>query len=205
MSYVSKTQMMKIVLTGTIGSGKTYVAKKLEAQGVAVLYLDAVAATIRDTIAKQAVIDAFGTSILKDDNIDRQALGALVFKDLQAKRTLENIIHPLVLEEMLAFFKTHEHEKLCVVEVANVHEFGWQKYFDEVWMVVCDHDVAINRLMKQRGYLQEYANTVLNAQKQFVLKDNEVQAYIYNNPEDDVNTQLQQLLERVGVYGITRR
>ncbi|MDH6366443.1 MULTISPECIES: dephospho-CoA kinase [unclassified Breznakia] len=203
MSYVSKTQMRKVVISGTIGSGKTYISNILKERGVPVLCLDEVAAHIRDTQAKADIIEAFGQDILTNDEIDRKKLGNIVFASKQAKRQLESFIHPKVLVEMQAFFKKHTQAPICVVEVANVHEFGWEVYFDEVWIVTCDDAVAIERLMKQRGYSKEYANTVLNAQKKFMPTAQQVSAYIYNNPGDDVVSQLDTLLESRGSYDIT--
>lgn len=89
--------MLRIGLTGGIGSGKSTVSRRLTELGAAVVDADLVA---REVVAPgspglQAVADRFGAAVVRaDGTLDRAALGAVVFDDERARRDLEAITHP---------------------------------------------------------------------------------------------------------------
>jgi len=90
--------MLKVALTGGIGSGKSTVADFLDELGAYVIDSDQLARDVveRGTPGYEAVLAAFGDGILTDGEIDRAKLAEIVFKDAAARATLESIIHPLV-------------------------------------------------------------------------------------------------------------
>jgi dephospho-CoA kinase len=94
--------VLVVALTGGIGSGKSTVAGMLTARGAVVIDADLVAreAVEPGTPGLAAVVERFGAGILAPDgSLDRAALGAIVFADEAARRDLETIIHPKVVEE----------------------------------------------------------------------------------------------------------
>lgn len=189
--------MIKIGLTGTIGSGKTYVAKIMEEYDIPVLDLDKVAKDIRNNEAKADIIAYFGNEILTSEQIDPKKLGAIVFADNQKKKKLESFIHPLVIEKMLAFFDAHEHYKYVVVEQAILFELGWEKYFDEIWLVTCSQDVALERLMKYRNLEKPRALQILNNQQTNDSKMKYVDEVIYNDADEQaIKNQLDSIFKR---------
>ena len=104
--------MRVIALTGGIGCGKSLAAQYFAELGALVIDADqlARAAIERGSDGFDEVVTLFGDSILKDGNIDRRALGEIVFKDPKAKAALENIIHPFVrreFEEAVASLKSN--------------------------------------------------------------------------------------------------
>ena len=90
--------MLKVALTGGIGSGKSAVAEMLEECGAIVLDSDQLAREVieRGSAGYEAVLAEFGDSILTDGDIDRAKLAELVFQDEALRKKLEGIIHPLV-------------------------------------------------------------------------------------------------------------
>ncbi|NDE54229.1 MAG: dephospho-CoA kinase, partial [Actinobacteria bacterium] len=90
--------MLKVALTGGIGSGKSAVAEMLEECGAIVLDSDQLARDVieRGTPGFEAVLAAFGDAILTDGEIDRAKLASIVFQDEAKRKELESIIHPLV-------------------------------------------------------------------------------------------------------------
>jgi dephospho-CoA kinase len=92
--------MFSVALTGGIGSGKSTVAEILEELGALVIDSDALSREVieRGSDGFDQVLARFGDSILKDGEIDRVALGAIVFAEEKARKDLESIIHPLVRE-----------------------------------------------------------------------------------------------------------
>jgi dephospho-CoA kinase len=106
--------MRVIALTGGIGCGKSLAAQFFAELGALVIDADqlARAAIERGSKGFDEVITVFGDGILKDGDINRRALGELVFKDPTAKQKLESIVHPFVRHELV---ETGAHERFDLV------------------------------------------------------------------------------------------
>ena len=170
-----------IGLTGGIGSGKSTVADILEALGAKIIRADSVGHEVYRprTQGWQRVTEAFGRDILAPDgSIDRQKLGAIVFSDAHARARLNAIVHPLIAAEIRRRIEAHRAAgslEPIVVEAAVLIEAGWISLVDEVWLVVADRDVVIDRLGKQRRLAPEEARVRIAAQ----LGDAERQRYAH--------------------------
>jgi dephospho-CoA kinase len=141
-----------IALTGGIGCGKSLAAQFFAELGALVIDADqlARAAIERGSQGFDEVISFFGDSILNNGDIDRRALGELIFKDPEAKKKLESIIHPFVrhqFEEAVASLKSDEN---LVYEIPLLVETGAQDRFDIVITVESELENRIARL-RQRG------------------------------------------------------
>lgn len=144
--------MRVIGLTGGIGCGKSLAAQYFAELGALVIDADqlARAAIERGSQGFDEVISFFGDSILNNGDIDRRALGELIFKDPEAKKKLESIIHPFVrqqFEEAVASLKSDEN---LVYEIPLLVETGAQDRFDLVVTVESELENRIARL-RQRG------------------------------------------------------
>ena len=144
--------MRVIALTGGIGCGKSLAAQFFAELGALVIDADqlARAAIERGSQGFDEVISFFGDSILNNGDIDRRALGELIFKDPEAKKKLESIIHPFVrhqFEEAVASLKSDEN---LVYEIPLLVETGAQDRFDIVITVESELENRIARL-RQRG------------------------------------------------------
>ena len=144
--------MRVIALTGGIGCGKSLAAQYFAELGALVIDADqlARAAIERGTQGFDEVVAFFGDSILNNGDIDRRALGELIFKNPQAKIKLEGIVHPFVrsqFEEAVASLKSDE---VLVYEIPLLVETGAQDRFDLVITVESEMEIRIERL-RQRG------------------------------------------------------
>lgn len=146
---------MIIGLTGSIASGKSTVAKYLSELGAKVIDADQVARNVvqPNTPALKELVNSFGPGILNNDQtLNRQKLATIVFKDSDARKTLENITHPRIEEEINReirdFASTHPHGNL-VLEVPLLIEVGWHKKVDQVWLVTVNEREQLNRLIKR--------------------------------------------------------
>jgi dephospho-CoA kinase len=175
------TAVRVIGLTGGIGSGKSTVADILEALGAKVIRADSVGheAYRPRTQGWQRVTEAFGRDILAPDgSIDRRKLGAIVFGDAQARAQLNAIVHPLIAAEVRRRIEAHRAAgslEPIVVEAAVLIEAGWLSLVDEVWLVVSDLGVVIDRLVKQRCLAPDEAKLRIASQ----LDDAERQRYAH--------------------------
>jgi dephospho-CoA kinase len=145
---------MVIGLTGGIGSGKSSVAQLFAERGAVVVDADVLAhaATAPGGAAHAAVIERFGPGIVAPDgSIDRGALADVVFADPAARTDLEALVHPAVLEaidrRLTAEAAT---DSVVVVVVPLLVEVGWDGA-DAVVVVDCPEEVAIRRLVEERG------------------------------------------------------
>jgi dephospho-CoA kinase len=149
--------MRVIALTGGIGCGKSLAAQYFAELGALVIDADqlARAAIERGSLGFDAVVTLFGDSILKDGNIDRRALGEIVFKDSKAKTALESIIHPFVrreFEEAVASLKGND---VLVYEIPLLFESKSQERFDLVITVEAELENRVARLRDRGMHISE--------------------------------------------------
>lgn len=144
--------MRVIALTGGIGCGKSLAAQYFAELGALVIDADqlARAAIERGSQGFDEVIEFFGDSILKNGDIDRRALGELIFKNPEAKKKLENIVHPFVRREFEDAVASLKSDEVLVYEIPLLVETGAQDRFDLVVTVESALENRIERL-RQRG------------------------------------------------------
>lgn len=185
--------MKKIALSGNIGCGKSYVAKIIESHGVFVLDCDKIAAMLR----KQYKVEI--AHLLSMDAKDNKSIANIVFHDQKKQELLEGFLYPKILDELEVQFKARVKDKIIVVEVPLVYEKGWEKYFDEVWIVACCEETSILRMMEERNYTKEEVR--LRLSKQFPIEEKIKRAdYVFeNNLGSRVDLQIIQKLEKEGV------
>jgi dephospho-CoA kinase len=142
--------MRVIGLTGGIGCGKSLAAQYFAELGALVIDADqlARAAIERGSDGFDEVVALFGDSILKDGNIDRRALGELIFKDPIAKTKLENIIHPFVRREFEEAVASLKGDQVLVYEIPLLVETNAHEKFDVVITVESEME---NRIVRLRG------------------------------------------------------
>jgi dephospho-CoA kinase len=151
--------MLKVALTGGIGSGKSTVAEFLDELGAYVIDSDQLARDVveRGTPGYEAVLAAFGDEILTDGEIDRAKLAEIVFKDSIARATLESIIHPLVRDAAEKMVKSLPSDAVVINQIPLLVETDGAKRFDFVITVSTDEDVRRRRLV-ERG-MKDYEIT----------------------------------------------
>jgi dephospho-CoA kinase len=159
-----------IGLTGGIGSGKSTVAAMLAARGAIVIDADRVAHEVYapGTEGFDKVVARFGEEVLDGDGvIDRKALGAVVFGDPEALAELNAIIHPLVRKEVarrLLEAAQRRPEATIVIEAALMTETGWTGGAGALWVVLAEPEVALQRLVRDRGMSEAEARLRIGAQ-----------------------------------------
>jgi dephospho-CoA kinase len=143
--------MIKIGITGGIGSGKSTVTEILKVMGYAVYNSDLRAAFLmqNDRSIVDEIAHCFGPDSLSENGLpDRKKLAAIVFKDEQSLEKLNSIIHPAVHKDFLSWI---EQQKGGIVfkESAIIFEHGLEKNLDQVWLVEAPVELRISRVMKR--------------------------------------------------------
>lgn len=142
--------MLKIGVTGGIGSGKTTVCKIFQVLGIAIYNSDQRAKEImalnQDLKSKLAI--SFGPHIFDSDKKLKSAiLASIVFSDPQKLATLNSIVHPYVLDDFSAFCNEHRKEPYIILESAIIFESGIDKMLDQVVIVDAPIEIKIERIM----------------------------------------------------------
>ena len=161
--------MLKIGLTGGIGTGKSSVTEAFQSLGAAVINADLLGhdAYLPGTIGFEEVVTEFGQEIVgSDGQIDRKKLGPIVFSDSSKMDRLNEIMHPLIrdlIDERLVSLESSQN-KVAVVEAAILIEAGWKSLFDEIWVVISDREEVISRLGVRNGLSREDAVKRIDSQ-----------------------------------------
>jgi dephospho-CoA kinase len=157
-------------LTGGIAAGKSTVAGRLAERGAAVIDADRLAreAVEPGTSGLRAVVERFGRSVVSDTgDLDRAALGRIVFTDAGARADLEAIIHPAVRElsaRRMAEAVRDEPERVVVYDVPLLVESRGVGDFDVVVVVDTPRETRLRRLIELRGMTETEAEKRLDAQ-----------------------------------------
>lgn len=161
--------MLTAALTGGIATGKSYVRDRLERLGAACLDADQIAHGVMapGTEATLAIAEHFGADMLTaDGHVNRSVLGPRIFRDEEARRALEAIVHPAVWRNIhvaLRALKIADNPRVAIVEIPLVYETGHAGDFDRVVATMCSPSVQIGRLM-ERGLTEEDARRRVAAQ-----------------------------------------
>lgn len=164
-------RIWRIGLTGGIGSGKSTVAGLWAGLGAAVIDADAIARSVTTPSGRaiEAIAQTFGSHMIGADGaMDRQAMRERVFTDPQAKRQLEQIIHPLVsqitTEQTQAAIA--EGKRCLVFDVPLLVESGtrWRRQVDRVLVVDCDEDTQCQRVIQRSGLSAEEIQRIIGLQ-----------------------------------------
>lgn len=161
--------MRVIGLTGSICSGKSTIAQFLAEMGAAIINADEIGHEAYQPHSEtwQQVVDAFGTDILTTGGeIDRRKLGDVVFKDPQALKRLNGIMHPgmhRVAERKVEELKSRGAE-VIVLEAPLLVEANWLDLVDEVWVAKASEANALKRCAERSGLSEAEARARLVSQ-----------------------------------------
>jgi dephospho-CoA kinase len=161
--------VLRIGLTGGIGSGKSTVSALLAARGAVVVDADRIAREVVEpgTPGLAAVAEAFGDGVLTADGaLDRPALAAVVFADPEARRRLDGIVHPLVRRragELELAARGDAEDAVVVHDVPLLVETGQASSYDLVLVVQADPATRVERLVA-RGLTADDARARIAAQ-----------------------------------------
>lgn len=158
--------MLRIGLTGGIGSGKSTVCAIFRELGVPVIDSDEIARELvaPGSAALQQITTRFGPQVVRDDgSLDRQQMRELVFNDPGKREQLEAILHPLIRQEMerqIALL----HAPYLILAIPLLLEKGWQQQLDRVLVIDCSEELQRQRAARRDGSPAQTIDRIIASQ-----------------------------------------
>ncbi|GBG93627.1 dephospho-CoA kinase [Ligilactobacillus salitolerans] len=190
-------------LTGGIASGKSTVSNYLYELGAVVLDADVLAREVvrPGTDGLGQLTAEFGHQILDSTgDLNRAALGQIIFENSEKRNLVDQILHPLILKEMLKQVDQAKEQDtdLVVLDVPLLFETHWDKYCDSVAVVDIAPQLQVERLMLRNGYSRKEAAARINSQMDPVKRRELADFVIDNNhSEEETFRQIDLILEKI--------
>jgi dephospho-CoA kinase len=175
--------MLKVGLTGNIGSGKSLIAKIFKTLGVPVFSADAEGKKVLDAPEVVSKIKSlFGQDVITENKVNKEALAGMVFSNKSKLRSLNNIIHPEVRKKFDHWASRQNRFPYVIYEAAILLESGHYRYMDKIILVTAEENLRIERVMKRDKITAEMVRKRMNNQwaesKKLGLAD-----FVINNNE----------------------
>ncbi|MCX8041798.1 MAG: dephospho-CoA kinase [Thermodesulfobacteriaceae bacterium] len=196
--------MKKIGITGGIGTGKSTFLKVLQKLGFKTFSCDEIIKTFyQDPEIKEKVAQILGEEVLNPKGeIDKKLISKKILENRSLKEKLESFFHPLVKEELDKFLKkvADLKERIVFVEVPLLFEVGWDKFFDEVWVISCSPEVQLKRLL-ERGLSLEIAKSFIQAQLPLAEKEKRAnRVFSSEDPPEKWEIELKEILKEYRIH-----
>jgi dephospho-CoA kinase len=179
---------MKIIgITGGIGSGKSTVSGALRDLGAVVVDADVISRNVTavGTKAYNELIEYFGNDIVRENGeLDRKKLADISFNDKVKLHALNCITHKYIAEKIydtVELIKNSGKSDIIVIDAAIPLEKGFIDLADEIWVVECERDKRVKRIMERSGYTYEEAESRINSQPSDEQYADLADEILYNN------------------------
>ncbi len=186
--------MIKVGLTGGIGSGKTTIARIFETLGIPVYYADDAAKKLMNdnTDLKKSILKHFGEDSYKNNELDRKYLAAIVFNDKEKLELLNSLTHPVTIKDAEEWI-TKQTSPYIIKEAALLFESGAAEHLDYVIGVYSPQPIRIKRVMDRDGISAEEVMKRISRQMEEETKMKRCDFVITNNEQQFVIPQVLEL------------
>lgn len=174
--------MIKIGITGGIGSGKSVVASLLALYGVPVYIADEESKWLTNTspVIREGLIALLGREIYTDQGLDKKSLASRIFSDPELLKRVNSIIHPEVDRHFSAWVE-RQTTPLCAIESAILYESGFYKVVDASLMVYAPKELRIERALSRDTVFRKEIERRINNQMPDEEKKERSDYVIYND------------------------
>jgi dephospho-CoA kinase len=157
--------MIKLALTGSIGMGKSTVARMFERAGIPVFDADAEVHRLQETggALVDAIGDRFPSSVIAGQ-LDRDRLAEIVLADRNELAALEAIVHPVVQAARERFLADHAEAAVVLFEIPLLFETGGEQAFDKVIVVSAPAEIQRERVLSRAGMTEQKLDAILGRQ-----------------------------------------
>ena len=200
--YLSDFMEMMILIigiTGSIACGKSLVSNYLQEKGYTIIDADKIGhMALENAEVKKQLVNKFGKSILKDNEVNRVTLGKLVFENNENLKELNNIIHPQIRKNISEQLQVHKNEKLVFVDVPLLFEAKFDDLVEKIIVISLDEKIQLERLMNRNSLSKEEALQRIKSQIP-VREKEKLGDYVVDNSFTQENTynQVDRILEKL--------
>ena len=190
--------MIKIGITGGLGSGKSIVSTLLNMSGIPVYVADNESKYLADTslVIQDELKKLIGDDVYIDGKLDRRRLASFIFSDEALLRKVNNIIHPVVRKDFHEWIKRQESE-YCAIESAILYESGFDDDVDVVIMVYAPVELRLTRAMKRDGATEAEIMKRMNRQMPDAFKREKADFVIINDDVQPLIPQVEKILKQL--------
>lgn len=187
--------VLKVGVTGGIGSGKSYVCDLFHRKGFPVYVCDdeAKRLMVEDAVLVDRLTALIGEDAYVDRQLNKKAVAAFLFADADHARQVNAIVHPRVKDDFLQWVD-RQSSSVVFMESAILFESGFDGLVDATLMVYAPLAVRVDRMMRRDGITEEMAMARVKAQMGDEEKIRKSDLLVVNDGESDLDTQLDEII-----------
>ena len=192
--------MLKIGLTGGIGSGKSTVANIFSSLGVTIIDADRIAhhLTQPGNDGFKEIEQLLGKEFITNSGeLDRKKIAQHIFSNPEKKTALENILHPKIKQIILSEIERHKREKYIILEVPLLIESNFSDLVDRILVVDANNEVRIHRVQQRDGRTETQIRDIMSHQVNQNQRLQMADDILYNNRNmDELGNSIERLHEQ---------
>lgn len=191
--------MIKIGITGGIGSGKSVVCEILRLHNIDVYDADKEAKLLINAseVIKNKLINHFGSDIYTNNELNRKLFGELIFNNEENLKIANSIIHPEVAKSFLIWCEHHKNSSIVAIESAILIEAGFIKYIDKLITVYASEELRIERVVNRDNTNVQNIKARIKNQISEEEKIKSSDYIIYNNNSHSLILQVSEIIENL--------
>lgn len=189
--------MIKLGVTGGIGSGKSVVCDVLRLHNIPVYDADLEAKNLNDTspVIRKKLTESFGQDLYRNNRLDREKLAHLIFNNEENLRTANSIIHPELAKHFMEWAKQREQHPVVALDAAVLFEAGFQSVLDKTIIVLAPLEIRIERAVKRGNLTKEQITARANKQMSDKEKAELADFIIQNDGQHSLLEQVDKILQ----------
>lgn len=158
--------MIKLAITGGIGSGKSVVSEILRLYGIPVYIADNESKRLTESSEeiREKLTEKFGNDIYEGGKLNKPLLASIIFNDKEKLKTVNSIIHPVVRADLSEWLESYADSKIIASESAILFESGFNAMFDKVITVYTPLEIRIKRIMSRNNTSYDNAKQRIESQ-----------------------------------------
>lgn len=193
--------MIRLGITGGIGSGKSYISRILQGMGIAVYDTDSRAKqlTLSHPSIRKGLTDLLGKEVYQEGCLNRSLLAEYLFASTENARRVNALIHPCVYEDFCSWAAVRQAQGADIVamECAILFEAGFERAVDKVLMVSAPFEIRLHRAMERDHASEQQIRVRIDAQMSDEEKQRRSDYVVLNDGIHEVGPQLEELLREM--------
>lgn len=191
--------MVKIGITGGIGSGKSIVSTLFQMHGIPVYNADEQTKALNNTspIIKEQLIKHFGEDLYLNDELDKKKFANIIFNDPEKLKIANSIIHPEVLNHFNEWCNQNSNHSIIALEAAILFESNFHNYLDKVVTVYTPLHIRVKRVSERDSIPAEMVENRMQHQMPEAEKIKMSEYVIINDEENSLIQQVERLIDDI--------